>query len=113
MTSVSVSVQDNTQAFLEAQQRKIQSALEKMATDAMRSARMTVPRKTGDLSHSGHVEKAGTLGAKAIYGSDKVRYAAKQEVTQFKHYTTPGTGPRYLRKAGDAVQKKGIKAYLV
>lgn len=38
--------------------------------------------------------------------------AAVQEKKQFSHYTTPGTGPNYLKNGGDAAVQKGIKTYL-
>lgn len=113
---VSVKVEDKTKEWLSLNKDQIQNGLDRMAWVAVANARMTVPRKVGNLALSGHTE-SGNLESKAIFGNTKIRYAAVQELGSrkgipFKHYTTPGTGPHYLKKAGDAVAKKGIKSYL-
>lgn len=115
--SATVDITDNSGKWLAENLKQVQSALLKMATATVSSAKMTVPRKTGELSASGKSKMEGDMTAVARFGSNNVRYAAVQEVgmrngVPFKHYTTPGTGPYYLRNAGNAVAKKGIKAYL-
>lgn len=115
--SVSVSVTDNSGKWLAESLEKTQEALLRMAKATVAGAKMTVPKKTGVLALSGKASLEGSDSAVARFGDSDVRYAAVQEVgmrkgVKFTHYTTPGTGPRYLKKAGDAVAKKGIKPYL-
>lgn len=111
MSRTSVKIQDNSATWLEQQEGLLSGALRRMAQDAINIATLSNPMKTGKLRQSGHVEGMG-LEIKAVYGSNSVRYAAKQETTQFRHYTTPGTGPHFLKKGGDAAVKKGIGTYL-
>ena len=116
--SVSVSVTDSSGKWLAESLEKTQEALLKMAKATVAGAKMTVPRRDGPLGDSGKASLEGNDSAVARFGNTDVRYAAVQELgkrkgaKKFTHYTTPGTGPRYLKKAGDAVAKKGIKPYL-
>lgn len=73
------------------------------------------PKKTGDLRQSGHIEGMGEE-IKVVFGNNNVRYAAVQEAGErngvpFKHYTTPGTGPHFLRNAGNTITQKGLQQY--
>ncbi len=109
--SVKVKIEDSSGAWLQQEEIRVGRGLRRMAQDAVNIAKLTAPMKVGNLRDSGHVEGMG-LQVKAVFGDSSVRYAAVQEKKQFSHYTTPGTGPKYLKNGGDAAVQKGIKTYL-
>lgn len=97
---------------------KLEYGIEGMAEAVLARARITVPRKNGDLSDTGRVEGNG-LEREVIYGDENVPYAAYQERGErldgshkVRHYTTPGTGSRYLQNAFESVLKEGIGSYI-
>lgn len=101
-------------------ENRIDIALNNMAETTLSRARMTVPRKTGRLSESGRVVSEKILEKGVVFGNGSdVRYAGYQERGMaldgsrvVRHYTTPGTGSRYLLNAFESVLKEGIKNYL-
>lgn len=111
MSSPAVTFEDNSASWLQTQKTILSRALRRMGQDAVSLAKMTAPKKTGASRASGHVEGLG-LEILAVFGDSDVKYAYKQETTQFSHYTTPNTGPHFLENGGDTAVKKGIKAYL-
>ena len=97
---------------------RVDNAIENMAEAVLARARITVPRKNGDLSDTGRVEGKDLI-YEVIYGNEDVRYASYQErgmaydgTRVVKHYTTPGTGSHYLFNAFDSVLKEGIRSYI-
>lgn len=115
--SYSVTIKDNSKKWMANQAIKNQRALRKMGMEIVNntSDRLT-PLKEGDLRDSGHIEGMGNE-IKVVFGNSRIRYAAAQEVgithgQQITHYTTPGTGKKYLKRNGDKVVKKGIKKFL-
>lgn len=111
-----VILESNADEWLFVEQKRLETALERMAWAIIADARMTVPRKTGNLANTGRVNGSGTK-REASFGGFGVKYAHAQEmgtngIVVFRHYTTPGTGPHYLEKAGDNRVKKGLKPYL-
>lgn len=115
----SVQIIDHSAAWL-AKEKVINSkALRKMgmAVVALANAKgvPATPKKTGALRQSGHIEGMGDE-ISVVFGNSSVTYAAAQEAGQrdgvpFKHYTTPGTGPHFLKNAGNMITKKGIVTY--
>ena len=65
-----------------------------MSDEIIRQSTSITPKKTGALRRD--IIKQ-VLGQKAEIRWGK-NYAAKQELTQFRHYTTSGTGPRFAYK---------------
>lgn len=55
-----------------------------------------VPMKTGKLRESGRATNDGRLYWTAIDPITGENYAYKQYTTQYRHYTTPGTGPFWV-----------------
>lgn len=97
---------------------KVEQGIEAMAEAVLARSLITVPRKNGDLTNSGRVEGNG-LERSVIYGGNEVPYAAYQERGErldgshkVQHYTTPGTGSRYLQNAFESVLKEGIGSYI-
>lgn len=104
--------------WLEGFKDRLEQGIEAMADAVLARARITVPRKYGDLSDTGRVEGNG-LEREVIYGDMDHRYAAYQERGEridgsykVKHYTTPGTGSRYLQNAFESVLNEGIRSYI-
>ena len=106
----------------------IRMALRAMCDATLPRARImrdgnAVPFKSGNLSSTGFVwfNPADDMTYRVEFG-EGIKYARYQEFgpdgnkytgkkTQWD-YTTPGTGPHYLKTAGDSVAKEGIKKYL-
>lgn len=115
MTS-NIQIKTNMDKFNNVTQKPLIRALDKMAQAVVSGAKMTVPRRDNNLAKTGRWEGGG-MERRIIFGGKGLKnYAHAQEegtngIVIFKHYTTPGTGPHYLKQAGDAVAKKGIKAY--
>lgn len=57
-----------------------------------------VPKLSGDLRASSEVQTDAKSG-KLVWGGAGVLYARRQFYTQFAHYSTPGTGPRWFDTA--------------
>lgn len=66
-----------------------------MTDEIVRISEPATPKRTGRLRKD--ILKQ-VLGLNGIISWEK-EYAAKQEETQFKHYTTAGTGPHYAENA--------------
>lgn len=114
--TTSVQIEDNSSTWIAKQKQSLLSAAMAMGNAIKSSSAMTVPRDTSTLAKSATVKASGNT-VTVTYGNTNVRYAMVQERgmrngVPFKHYTTPGTGPHYLENAGNAVAKKGLKAYL-
>lgn len=113
----SVQIKDNSQAWLRSQEVRLQKGLRRMGMDIVKNVQSNItPRKTRDLRDSAHIEGMGNT-IKVVVGNASVRYAAAQEVGQthgypIRRYTTPGTGPHYLKKNGNMIAKRGLKRYV-
>lgn len=67
----------------------------------------------GTLRRTARVETRKQGMTVAVLFGEGIPYARYQEYgSELWHFTTPGTGPHYLRDAGDSVAKEGIKNYL-
>lgn len=126
---VSVVIHGNIDKFDKVAQLNIKNAIKAMADATVQRAQMltdggqgnAVPVLSGALQSTGIVEPRGeyayvakfgsglTYGRYQEFGPDGNKYTGKK--TQWD-YTTPGTGPHYLKTAGDSVAKEGIKQYL-
>lgn len=128
--SVKVTVKGDSESFLRLTELNVKNALKAMADATVQRAQMlrgggkgnAVPYKSGALQSTGLVEVreggfqtvaqfgAGlTYGRYQEFGPDGDKYTGNK--TEWD-YTTPGTGPHYLRDAGDSVKEEGIKNYL-
>lgn len=111
-----VTLIDNSSAWLKSEESRLQVGLGRMAQAILATARSKAPRKDGNLANTGRV--SGTGNEREItFGGQGIKYAhAQEEGTNgkvvFRHYTTPGTGKKYLEKSGEQIAKKGIKPYL-
>lgn len=116
MSSFTVEITNNGDAWLQKQEITMQRGLRKMGMAVINLAKLTAPKKEGPLRESGHIEGMGNT-IDCVFGDPNVRYAKVQEDghrggVYFKHYTTPGTGPHFLENAGNTIAKKGIEPYL-
>ena len=114
--SVSVNVSGNPDAMEKQILLNTKNALKAMADAALQRTQMLeghgVPIKTGQLQSTGIVDSRGEFTYVVQFGNG-LEYARYQEFAPDGwHYTTEGTGNRYLKTAGDSVAKEGIKNYL-
>lgn len=121
MANSKVKVEDHVNEFLSQHDRALKGAIARIAKDILRLSQQRVPRKEGTLWSSGQVEKGtGDLEVYVSYGNDGSKasdYAAVQErgfssrSGQFRNYTTVGSGPNYLKDAGDRIESQSF-AYI-
>lgn len=116
--SVEVNTKDKSDVWLKVFETNVKSALGAMADAIQSRALMTVPRKTGNLANSGRVGGQG-LERTVTFGGGNILYGDYQERGMridgsrvVTHYTTAGTGARYLETAFDTVVKEGIGKYI-
>lgn len=120
--SVKVTLIDNSNAWLKREEAILQSSLRRMAQNIVNTAKIRTPKLTGQLRSTGHIE-GGKNEILVVFGNNtSVKYAAVQERgywisgpnagKHIKHYTTPDTGPNYLKNTAEKIIKKGIKPYL-
>ena len=114
-----VTIKDNSATWLRMQLINLDNATRAMADATVRTSKVTAPLLTGKLRNSSRVVRNAPLNYSALYGGGNVPYAAYQERGMrrdgshvVRHYTTPGTGAHFLRNAGDATAKAGLKTYL-
>ncbi len=107
-----VRVDDNSSVFLRVQEANLKNAQRAMADAILSRARMTAPKKTGAMRSAGNiVTNKDTVCVE--FGDSNTGYAKIQELKRFKNYTTPNTGPHYLKNAGDSVAKEGLDNWLI
>lgn len=102
-----VKFHDNTDAFKAREKVRLSVGLRKLLDGIQRKAEPNTPREFGDLRRN--VRKQ-VLGLSAII-QWRQQYAAIQEEKQFKHYTTPGTGPHFARDAVHGEVKRPLKYF--
>lgn len=112
-TSFVVKLTDNSGAWFQHKQVKINKALEAMGNSVAATAQMTAPKLHNNLAKSGQVKKypsavAISFGGSLGYGSYQERGMRADGTRVVKKYTTPNTGAHYLENAGKTVVKKGI-----
>lgn len=74
-----------------------------MVEDVHRISNAGTPKRTGQLRDTIEKQVQG-MSAKIAWTR---KYAALQETTQFRNYTTPGTGPHFAENAAKSVAKNG------
>ncbi len=118
MSSSNVQFIDNSTAWLAAQTNLLMGGLERMGVSGKNIALITTPMSEGggNLRNSGRVDRKDKTVI-VSFGNEQVDYAGAQEAghrgdVYFKHYTTPGTGPHFLKNGMGAAVRKGIKAYI-
>lgn len=99
---MSVKVTDNTTKIKNDFKIKSNVFLRIVADEIVNVSTPKTPKKTGRL-RSDITKQVLALHGKVVWGK---RYAAKQETTQFKNYTTAGTGPHYAENAVRKVVSK-------
>ncbi len=110
--AVSIKIEDHSADWLRKEEIRLQKGLRNMGIAIVKTAQIKrTPRRDGDLRESGHIEGMGNK-ISVVFGNERVRYALIQEETQFQHYTTPGTGPHYLKTTGNETVKQGLKKFL-
>lgn len=116
-----IQIKTNMDAFINATQKPLIPAMDRMAQAVVSGAKMTCPKSDKNLDKK--LVKTGRWRGKGlertiIFGGNGLKnYAHAQEegtngIAIFRNYTTPGTGAHYLKNSGDAVAKKGVKAFL-
>lgn len=117
--NTTVILKDNSTSWLRARESELSSALDRMTQAIRANARMKAPMSEngGNLRNSGRVdgkslERTISFGTGLKYGAYQERGERYNGSHKVRHYTTPGTGKHFLKDSGDAVVKKGIKAYL-
>lgn len=114
-TSFVVKITDNSGAWFNHQEARLNKALDAMGKSVEATAQITVPKRDNNLAKSSEVKR--TRNAVTItFGNDSLPYGDYQERgmradgSHVVHkYTTPNTGAHYLENAGKSVVKKGIK----
>jgi hypothetical protein len=69
-----------------------------IGTEFIRVVTPYVPMKTGKLRESGRATTDGRLYWTAVDPITGENYAYKQYTTQYRRYTTPGTGPYWVEQ---------------
>lgn len=95
----------------------VKNALKAMADAVLQRTQILdghgVPIKYGDLQSTGIADTRNNGMEAFVQFGNGLKYARYQEFAPDGwKYTTPGTGNRYLKTAGDSVAKEGIKNYL-
>lgn len=109
--SSKVVITNNIKQFVKANDVHMNNAVEKMADDTLKMAKIDIPLDKGTLQQSGEVEKKADMQYVVWFGKtgDASDYAAAQEAGQargrvFKNYSTPGTGAHFLENAGKKIR---------
>jgi len=110
---MSVRITDNTSKILNETKIKANVFLRLMTDEVVNESTPKTPKKSGRL-RSDITKSVLALKGKIVWGK---KYAAKQETTQFKNYTTAGTGPHYaenavrkaVNKTSSIAKKAGLK----
>ena len=92
---MSVNITDNSSQIQASIQSKLGLFLRAIIDDVDKTADPATPKDTGDLRN---LKKKQVLGLRGTIKWER-SYAARQETTQFKNYTTPGTGPHFAENA--------------
>lgn len=112
-SDVTVIVHDSSAKLLKETEQNVKSALKAMADATLQRAQVLAPMKSGELRATGVIEPGEDGYTQKVQFGNGIPYARYQEFGDPGwNYTTPGTGPHYLKQAGDAVAKEGIKNYL-
>lgn len=105
-----VTIIDNLYKFTDGWMKSMDRALNSMAVDIERQAKVQVPFKKGQLKASGSHRKIAFMVYHTIFNKE---YAAYQEfggdgTRVVRHYSYPGKKKFYLKDPGDAVAEKAV-----
>ena len=100
--NMSVKVTDNTNNVVNTINAKANIFLRTFADVVLKTSQPKTPKRGGFLRRDVLRQVLGLKGKIEWRKS----YAAKMETRQFRHYTTPGTGPHYAENAiKDSISK--------
>lgn len=102
---MSVKVIDNSPQIRNSTTQKLNIFLRLMTDEIVNDSTRGTPKRKGNLRQD-IVKQVLGLGATIIWGKN---YAARQELTQFRNYTTPGTGPHFAENAVRGGANKLVK----
>lgn len=106
-----VRVENKMDAFVKANEKAMERALERMRNDIFVLSQFKVPMKSGELKDSGDQKRMGRLHHRVLYGENGAQeYASYQHrgmrrdgSHRVKRYTTAGTGKKFLEDAGKTI----------
>lgn len=114
-----VKVDNQMGKFLLKNEKVMDAAVNKMADDIVQLYQVNVTRKLSRLQESAEVDKKESMHYEVWAGRDAEtgKYAGAQEAGKagskiFRKFTTPGTGPHAMKKAGERVRMLSLH-YLV
>lgn len=121
--SKSIRIDSNILANKAAIDQDMSAAMGAMANAILKNAAILAPKKSKTMANSGQVTGYGTQRDITFGGPSVARngkgydYTRVQEnggygKVKFQHYTTSGTGPKFLENAAKAIIKQGIQQYL-
>lgn len=110
---IDVKVDDRSKAFTRIAQENLKNALRAMADSVLIDAQNLAPYDPQPKHKHEHLKQTGTLTSNGntftvSFGSGSVEYA---RIRHYENKKNPQT-LRYLERAGNAVAKRGIQAYL-
>lgn len=111
-----VRIVDKTEKVIDFVENRSDSAIEAMATDILRYSKIIAPHKDGSLVESGETEQISSRHWRVWFGRTQAgEYAAYQHrgvrldgTRRVKKWTTPGTGPLFLKKAGSQIGRQAL-----
>lgn len=106
VTVKKTTVNGGINVYARVQAENIKNAVYAAGDQVLARSRITAPKDTKQMVNSATVKRNGTQ-AIIEYGNSDTGYAKIQEEKRFSHYTTPNTGPHFLEKAGESVEKQG------
>lgn len=99
-------------SFIENEIDKLDTAVHGVAEQIHTESLIKAPQKTGRMRDASMVEKLGHGAYSVVYGRYGTGYAKIQERKQFENYTTQGTGPHFLQRAGDEASREKLVNFL-
>ena len=108
-----VTVENKIYEFGERTTKVFDEALGRMAKDIVQVTKITIPFLGGDLMKAVKKEKLGILEHRVVIDEEYASYQERGKRATGSHvvkkYTTPGTGPHFLEKAGDKITSQAIQ----
>lgn len=111
----SVKLTDSSGRWFNGKVSEMNRALQTMANTILKESQALAPTDTGVMKRGARVV-TGNKQAAVIYPGPYAGYQERGEryggSHKVRHYTTPGTGKRYLKTTGNRVVERGIRWYL-
>ncbi len=111
ITAVRKPILATTAVYTRIQRENQKAALSAMGDATLSRSRITAPKRTKKMVSAATVER-NQNSVEVVFGKSGTEYASVQELRQHKNYTTPNTGPHFLKNAGDSVKKQGIDHFM-